>query len=548
VNAWCKKTFPVFPEDEEFVKKFDCPLPSMCVACRHQRRAMFTPILVFHRRTSALSGKPILAMYSPSCKSPIYSIEEWWSDAWDAVSYGRPYNPSESFLAQFGALLDEVPRMSNHNEKSENCDFSFGAYNSRNCYYCRTIARSEDVFYSDFITGKNESIVDCYRCQFSQYLVECLLCIKCYASSHLLRCSNVRDSHFCIDCQSCSDCLFCHNLRNKSCHINNQPLDKETYLKMKREIMDGCYSTFEKNLERFGEVYASTLWKDQQNVNCENCIGDGLFNCADCFQCFNCFNTVKSRYCWELTPSETTSHSMDLTRGGIGELLYNCAGLGGKNYFARMCANCRHSSFITYCTHCITCKDCFGCAGLRNKQYCVLNKQYTKEEYERLTSEIIEDMRSEGIWGDFFAPENSAFAYNNSMASIYFPLSKQEILKRGWRWEDIAEPQLSGEEATAIPDSIDEIPDSFISSIITCPVSRKRFKLQKRELEIYRMLHLPCPRLHPDIRIQQRRQMINPYLLHQRKCSSCGKAIESTFSPDRTETVLCEGCYLREVY
>ncbi|MDR2416416.1 MAG: hypothetical protein LBD75_07670 [Candidatus Peribacteria bacterium] len=36
---------------------------------------------------------------------------------------------------------------------------------------------------------------------------------------------------------------------------------------------------------------------------------------------------------------------------------------------------------------------CFGCIGLRNKEYCIFNKQYTKAEYEKLVAEIIEQMQ-----------------------------------------------------------------------------------------------------------------------------------------------------------
>jgi hypothetical protein len=35
----------------------------------------------------------------------------------------------------------------------------------------------------------------------------------------------------------------------------------------------------------------------------------------------------------------------------------------------------------------------FGCIGLRGKEYCILNKQYTKEEYEALVPKIIEKMK-----------------------------------------------------------------------------------------------------------------------------------------------------------
>ena len=63
----------------------------------------------------------------------------------------------------------------------------------------------------------------------------------------------------------------------------------------------------------------------------------------------------------------------------------------------------------------------FGCVGLRNKQYCVLNKQYTKDEYEKLVAKIIEQMQQRGEWGQFFHPALSPFGYNETVAQEYYP-------------------------------------------------------------------------------------------------------------------------------
>jgi hypothetical protein len=35
---------------------------------------------------------------------------------------------------------------------------------------------------------------------------------------------------------------------------------------------------------------------------------------------------------------------------------------------------------------------CLGCVGLRNKSFCILNKQYTQEEWFELANKIFEDM------------------------------------------------------------------------------------------------------------------------------------------------------------
>ncbi|MBU0626264.1 hypothetical protein KKG31_00500 [Patescibacteria group bacterium] len=47
-------------------------------------------------------------------------------------------------------------------------------------------------------------------------------------------------------------------------------------------------------------------------------------------------------------------------------------------------------SNIYYCEHCFGCDHCFGCVSLKNKKYCILNKQYSKEEYEKIVGQIIE--------------------------------------------------------------------------------------------------------------------------------------------------------------
>lgn len=51
------------------------------------------------------------------------------------------------------------------------------------------------------------------------------------------------------------------------------------------------------------------------------------------------------------------------------------------------CRNCYYSTGLTGCLFCYDCKgctDCFMCVNLRQKKYCILNKQYTKEEYEKI--------------------------------------------------------------------------------------------------------------------------------------------------------------------
>lgn len=41
-----------------------------------------------------------------------------------------------------------------------------------------------------------------------------------------------------------------------------------------------------------------------------------------------------------------------------------------------------------YCHNCYNCYNCYMCVGLENKKYCILNEQYTKEEYEKKMKEL----------------------------------------------------------------------------------------------------------------------------------------------------------------
>ena len=79
-------------------------------------------------------------------------------------------------------------------------------------------------------------------------------------------------------------------------------------------------------------------------------------------------------------------------------------------------------------------QNLFGCVGLVNKEYCILNKQYTKETYFEKIKEIADAMVADGSWGSF--PDMYAYGYNESVAAEFFPLEKEVALQRGFRWQD----------------------------------------------------------------------------------------------------------------
>jgi hypothetical protein len=160
-------------------------------------------------------------------------------------------------------------------------------------------------------------------------------------------------------------------------------------------------------------------------------------------------------------------------------------------------------------------------------------------------------MKKGGEWGEFLPVTMSQFAFNETVSNDYFPLTKEEVEKRGWKWLDkIGETPKADKtiSASKLPNGINDVPDDILNWAVECEVTKRPFKITKQELRFYRKYNIPIPHYHPDERHLQRLASRNLMKLYSRKCDKCSTEIKTTYSPDRPETVYCEHCYLKEVY
>ncbi|TSC60679.1 MAG: Uncharacterized protein Greene041662_165 [Candidatus Peregrinibacteria bacterium Greene0416_62] len=544
------KPFTISESEQAFIEAMDMPLPTIEPEERiRQLMATRNEWKLYHRTCDA-TGSKILSAYPPESPYTVYRNDVWWGDSWEGLTYGKPFDFSKSFFAQFDALQKVVPREGTSVFQSENCDYNSHIRQSKNCYLNSLVVRAEDMYYSYWMVDVENVIDCCFHIKGKSALCyECLAFGTCVQGIALQECYNCNDCAFCYDLRGCDHCLLCSNLSHKSYHILNKPCSREAYEKLRSEMINGSYASWVKAYQQYAEVRQNALHRAAHTINCENVTGDHLFDSKNCLQCFDgdtsedCSNDVSLNDAKDI-------HSCYSAGWPRCEQLYNCAVSRGCSAMAF----CRYMWFcndMRYCDSCQSCKHCFGCTGLRHKDYCILNVQYSKEEYEALLPKIIAHMKSRGEWGHFWPYTVIPFAYNETSAQTYFPLTKAEALKRGFRWRDEkdAPPDVTKiVPADRLPDSIDEIPDDVLGWAIECAVTKRPFRIIKQELDFYRRMRLPLPRIHPEERHLRRMALRNSYTLWERACGNCKKAIQTTYSPERTEKIVCAECYLKAVY
>ncbi len=560
-NGWCKQSFEVTEEDRAMLTKlrptiggeiFDLPEPTMCFSCRLQRRTAFYNCRSLYKRPCDFTKKNLISIFSPDKPYTVYHKDIWFSDQWDPLQYGRAFDFSRPFFPQFMEFTESVPLQSiaHIGPDNINSDYTNDNYKLKNCFLIFDGEQAEDCYYGHtFVLTKNcVDFVFLYECELC---FECVHCQKCYDLSYSRYCINCSSSWFLRDCIGCKDCFGCANLRQKQYCIFNEQKTKVEYEAFLKEWVSDSYAasaTMKERTEAFFLTQPVKAVRGEQNVNS---LGDNLSECKGSYWCFDCNQQEESRYCTDCLMS--SKDSMDIhVWGDNQELCYNCCvigagsrGLIGDYYVTQ---NCTDVLYSLYCSH--GCANLFGCVGLRRAQYCIFNKQYTQKEYETLVPRIIRHMQATKEWGEFFPPEFALFGYNETMAHTFFPLTKDECLKRGWQWCDFEAPV----EATLVipadqlPDNGSDVPDDILNWAIICEVSGKPFRIIKQELDFYRHHHVPIPRRHPNQRHRDRFSLKNPFMLFPRECAQCQKPISTSYSPDRPEIVVCEECYLATVY
>lgn len=406
----CHGSFIEFDKPKKFIERIGAPMPTLCPRCRSRRRLSFRNERHIYRRKCDMCKKDMISVYEPSKKLTVYCSECWWSDNWDPFLNGKDFDFSRKFFEQFKELYQKIPRLTLLNRNNENSEFNNWTIYLKNCYMLTGARDNEDSYYGHWL-WHSKDCVDQAHVTNSELCYECVDCEHSYNLNYSQDCSYCRDGSFLKDCKNCSNCFGCVGLSNAEYNIFNKAYKKEDYEKEAKKLKENFdYKSFEALDKKMPKkLYHGNMIED--------CVGDYMLNCKECVACFD---IEKSQNCAYGENIMECKDVMDCSCTTLAELCY-------ENLSAVNSYNCNFSIGAWYCHDVFYSESCnnssnlFGCIGLNKKHYCIINKQYTKEEYEALVPKIIAHMKSTGEYGEFFPMELSPFEYEETIANDYYP-------------------------------------------------------------------------------------------------------------------------------
>jgi len=575
----CKNSFVIEPEDFQFYEKMKVPPPTFCPACRMIRRFVCWNYRKLFRRQESVEGKEIFSWFHKDAPVKVYDRDYWWSDKWDPLQYARGYDFSRPFFEQIRELMLQIPWPGTSALNIQNSPYVNNCSGVKDSYLCFSGLGIENSAYVVFFTEVKDSF-DLFESRHSELCYDSYMVDEAYRVFFSVNCEESADIWFSRNLQGCSNCFACVNLRNKKYHIFNKPYTKEAYSEFIKGFNSGSYKSLKEMKQKAHEFWLKFPMRFTLAINVVNSTGEHIERTKNVHQGYSVHESENVKYSQFI---ENMTDSYDVTRRGTpASLCYESAvvGLGAERIlFSTFCFN--GCNDLEYCMYCPGSSNLFGCVGLNKKQYCILNKQYSKEDYFVLREKIIKHMNEMPFvdkkgrvykYGEFFPVEFSPFAYNETLAQDFFPLTKEQAEEKGYLWREPDRKEFGTTiDSGDLPDNIKDVSDDILKEIIKCEICKRAYRIIEMEFAFLKRIGLPLPRLCYNCRFQERFKFVNPPRFWRRKCQCAGEGddkgiykntashpshaanehcpneFETSYAPNRPEIVYCEQCYQEEV-
>ncbi len=527
--SWAE--FAIYQSDLDFYKKisptfawttFDIPTPTLCPEERQRKRLAWRNERTLYRRTCDATGKKIISVYEPTWMYKVFERDIRFWDSRNGDEYAQEIDRESPFFPQLDTLIKAVPHINLFVTQQENSAYTNGAANVKNCYLCFNCDYMEDCLYTSSATF-NKNCIDCLMAYHSQHCYASVNIHTCFDCLRAINCSSCTNCLYIAESTWCTDSFLCTWLVQKKYYILNKKYSKEQYEEKKKELLS-TYSQ-EELREKFMELWNKTPRPQRYGNKNENCIWNYINESNNCVSCYESNELDSCKYCYYM---HTSSNCMDFdVYGDHSERLYECTMTWGQcsnNSFCRSTRNNSNNNLYSWLL--LNCSNCFWCFSLKNKNYCIFNKQYTKETYESTVARLISHMQSTNERWENLPSTLCPFPYNKTFAGDFFPLNKESVEVMWYTWQEKEYPiQLPTKSkkvsAENLPD-ISDIDESILHKILLCQETKKPYRIIKNELSYYRKKWIQLPKLHPDVRHIHRlslRMEMNIYIRPQENTS-----------------------------
>ncbi|OGY79801.1 MAG: hypothetical protein A3B74_03470 [Candidatus Kerfeldbacteria bacterium RIFCSPHIGHO2_02_FULL_42_14] len=546
IKQICKitgKTFKVSEFEQSLRAKFDAPLPEVHPSERIRYLMTFRNLYTLYNDKCDLCGKSTLSVWGDHPSFPVYCKECWYSDKWTPkeidLDLERP------FFDQLKELIEKNPHpalaVADPMQNSKYCN---GASQLKNCYMCFNVTSCEDCYYV-YEAFENRNCIDTVLTDKGELLYECVGCHQSYEvfwSQFAIKCS---ESYFLYDCVDCNHCALSTGLRHKQYVFLNQQLTREQYFEKIRDLESGSWRTLQAYLQRYQKLIAQYPKKYIIGNRNENISGNIISNSKNIergFRVESCEN------CMNIVDLYSAKDSLDVVAFGLNiEQVYSSQAIGLDTMNVKYSSSCYSNCFnLEYCMFVVSSHDCFGCAFARKKEWSILNRQYSEKVYTEQVKILKAKMKERGEYHQMFRSDIIPFAYNETVAQLYLPLTQSEARSRGFRWIEKKIPKVPSEKIFTPKDSIKDTEWKDIEGkVIICEKSKRPFKLIEEEFEFYKRFNIPLPRLHPEVRLFNRYPRDLMLQFHEASCDSCKAPLQTSMKD--ADRVLCERCYQKRV-
>ncbi len=351
---------------------------------------------------------------------------------------------------------------------------------------------------------------------------------------------------------------MCSGLKNKKYCFKNEQFSKEEYENILKEYKLFTYSGYKKAEKEAIEFWKTIPPKPSWDTMSVDCTGSYVFFSKNCKECYDVADAEDCKYMMSVY-QKTTKNCYDIQSFGYFlENSYEC-GVAGE-YSSNILFSSESGLNLNnaqYTKLSLGGSNHFGCVSARKGEYCIFNKQYTKEEFNKLREKIIRHMDEVPYkdkmgnmykYGEFFPFELSPFPYNITFANLFNPKTKEEIENMGGSYlEENKNEYKITKEAKDILDSIEDVEDSILNEIIGCEKCGRGYKVIEMELQFLRKMKLPIPHKCSFCRINEKLNLwVDNMRLKDRICDKCGINFKTHWGESRAPIIYCKECYKSE--